>query len=90
MIFRMSVDIEADDYEMAMAKFDDAIDAGMDSEKFMVEENPFDETEQSTVLELARVALGDAKTFDNFADELDVSDDVLKGLQKKLEDKTNQ
>jgi len=41
----------------------------------------FTEEQQSTILELARIALADADTYDRVADEMDLSDCYLKGLQ---------
>jgi len=40
--------------------------------------------ERVIVLELARIALSDAETYDLVADELDLSDETLKGLQEKI------
>lgn len=51
--------------------------------------NEFSPQEQRIIFSLARMALGDAETFDAYADELkDViknSDSFLKTLQGKLE-----
>ena len=37
-----------------------------------------------TVLELARVALADAETYDHMVEKLDISDEYVKELQEKL------
>lgn len=44
----------------------------------------FNETEQSEILEIARVALADADTFEDLAFDLDLSDEYLKALQEKI------
>jgi len=49
----------------------------------------FDDEEQSVILELARTALADATTYDEFAEKLDLSDNYLKPLQEKIEGVTN-
>ncbi len=45
----------------------------------------FTAEQQSTILELARIALADADTYDRVADEMDLSDCYLKGLQIMIE-----
>jgi len=45
----------------------------------------FTNEQQSTILELARVALADADIYDKVAEELDLSDCYLKGLQIMIE-----
>jgi len=45
----------------------------------------FTEEQQSVILELARVALANADTYDRVADEMDLSDCYLKGLQIMIE-----
>jgi hypothetical protein len=45
--------------------------------------------EQSTILELARLALSDADTYDMVAEEMDLSDCYLKGLQEIIESASN-
>jgi hypothetical protein len=45
----------------------------------------FSEEEQTAILELARLALADGETFDNYAIDMDLSDDWLKALQEKIE-----
>lgn len=44
----------------------------------------FNEAEQIEILEMARVALSDADTFDIIGDHLDLSDDYIKALQEKI------
>ena len=46
----------------------------------------FNETEQSEILELARVALSDSTTFDMVADALDLSDDYMMKLCEKIQE----
>jgi len=45
----------------------------------------FTKEQQSVILELARVALADADIYDKVAEELDLSDCYLKGLQIMIE-----
>ena len=45
----------------------------------------FDKEERSIILELARISLSDADIYNKVAEELDLSDDFLKGLQEKIE-----
>lgn len=49
----------------------------------------FDSEEVSIILELARRCLADAELFDDMADKLDLSDDVLKKLEVKIEGVTD-
>ena len=49
----------------------------------------FNDEEKDIIMELARLALADADTFVKFADALDLSDDVLKDLQDRIEKETN-
>ena len=49
----------------------------------------FTEEQQSTILELARLALADADTYDMIAEEMDLSDCYLKGLQQMIEAESN-
>ena len=49
----------------------------------------FNDEEKTIVMELARLALADADTYDRVADELDLADDVLKDLQERIEKVTN-
>jgi DNA-binding IscR family transcriptional regulator len=44
----------------------------------------FTNEELTILLECARVALRDADSFDNIANDLDISDNELKKIQKKL------
>jgi hypothetical protein len=44
----------------------------------------FTETEQSEILEIARVALADAGIFDAMAEALDISDDYMYKLSEKI------
>ena len=53
-----------------------------------IQESPFDDEEEGIILKLARLALADAETFDNFKD-YGMSDKELKNLQKKIEGVTN-
>ena len=46
----------------------------------------FNETEQSEILELARVALADADVFDQVAAALDLSDEYLMQLCEKIQE----
>ena len=46
--------------------------------------NFFTEEELNTLLECARVALRDADSFDEIANDLDISDNELKKVQEKL------
>ena len=48
----------------------------------------FTETEQVEILELARIALSDAENFDGFAMAMDLSDDYMCKLLKKIEENT--
>lgn len=59
------------------------------SDLFDVQENPFTDEEEGTILEAARVALSDAEVYEYVADKLDLSDKELKALQKKIESVTN-
>ena len=54
-----------------------------------IDKDPFTSEEMGTILELARVALGDAEVYDYFAEKLDLSDKEMKSLQKKIEEKTS-
>jgi len=56
---------------------------------FRVQEDPFSDEEEGTILELARVAITDAEVYDYMAGQLDLSDEYLKELQKKIEAITN-
>ena len=47
-----------------------------------------DSSDESVILELARVALGDAHVFDFFADKLDLSDEYMSKLRGKVESLT--
>jgi len=52
-----------------------------------IKENPafnFSASELTTLLEAARITLGDADLFDGIAESLDISDEELKRLQEKL------
>jgi len=49
----------------------------------------FTKEEESTILEIARVALSDAEVYDYFADKLDLADDELKALQGRIESITD-
>lgn len=46
---------------------------------------PFTDSERTTLLEAARIALADADVFDYLASEMDIADDELKSLQQRLE-----
>jgi len=48
----------------------------------------FTKSEVILILELARLALGDAENFDRFADALDIKDEDLFKLRTKIEDVT--
>ena len=50
----------------------------------------FTAEEQTVVLELARLALADAETYDDVANKLDLSDEFLKPLQEKMTVATNE
>jgi len=54
------------------------------SELIVKEENPFNDSEQLMIKELARIALADAHIYDEQCSDMDVSDDILKSLQEKL------
>ena len=49
----------------------------------------FNDEEMSIILELARLSLSDKNVYDRFADELDLSDDVLQELKDKIEKAIN-
>ena len=49
----------------------------------------FTKEEETIILEAARVALSDADLYEGVALDLDLSDDVLKALQEKIESITN-
>jgi hypothetical protein len=51
--------------------------------------HPFAQGELITLLEAARMTLGDAELFDGIAESLDISDDELKRLQDKLNSHLN-
>jgi hypothetical protein len=46
--------------------------------------NEFSSEEETAILEIARRALSDGDIFDEMADELDMTDDDLKLLQRKI------
>jgi len=56
-----------------------------DLEEYMKFINTSDE---SVILELARVALGDAAVYEYFANQLDLSDEYLSELRDKVENLT--
>lgn len=89
--FRCFVDIKANSQGEAITKLAQGIDGNqMDlNGLFRSQENPFSQNEETTILELARVALADAEIYDDIADKLDISDKELKALQKKIENVTN-
>jgi hypothetical protein len=45
----------------------------------------FNKEETTILFEAARIALSDGEIFDNIAEEMDVSDEVLVPLRDKLE-----
>ncbi len=50
-----------------------------------MQKDAFTESEQTTLYEAARIALGDAETFDRLAEDLDIKDDHLTALREKLQ-----
>lgn len=91
-MFRVFADVNATDKYNAVNKILNMIVPTkyiQDSSALRVQENPLDDEEEGIILELARVALSDAKTHEFLADKLDLSDKELKRLQKKIEDITN-
>lgn len=81
--YRVFVDVRADNKDDARVK------AAMNSESSRVQEDPFDDEEEGTLLEIARVALNDEEVYDYFADKLDLSDKELASLNKKVMAITN-
>jgi hypothetical protein len=51
--------------------------------------HPFTDEELVTLLEAARMTLGDADLFVGISESLDISDDKLKALQEKLNNHMN-
>lgn len=49
----------------------------------------FNDEDKNTILELARIALADSAIFDGFADQLDLSDEVLLDLRERIEKVTD-
>ena len=90
-IYRCFVDIKAKDKNDAVIQIANEIDSrGSDlNGLFRIQENPFTDEEEGTILETARVALSDAETYEYIADKLDLSDKELKTLQEKIERITN-
>lgn len=50
----------------------------------------FNKEENLIIMEAARVALSDAENFDNIADKLDLGDEILVNLRKKLQKHLNE
>ena len=50
----------------------------------------FTKEENLIIMEAARVALADAESFDNIANELDLNDDFLANLSEKLQKHLNE
>lgn len=48
----------------------------------------FNATEQSEILEIARVVLGDKDSFYDIVDNLDIDEDYLKTLQEKINEES--
>lgn len=85
--------VNAENEDEALEKVDasvmDAIrDESTVANIFTAEVNPFTPSDEGTILELARVSLSDAEIYDYFADKLDLSDEEMKTLQKKIEEAT--
>ena len=83
--YRVFIDVKAESKEDAI----DKADALIANTSFRVQEDPFSDEEEGTILELARVAITDAEVYDYMAGQLDLSDEYLKELQKKIEAITN-
>jgi len=45
----------------------------------------FSDEEKTIIMELARLALADAETFDMVAEDMDISDEYLQYLRDKIE-----
>lgn len=93
-IYRCFWDVKAEDKDEAIEKLDEmvSIEIGSDStvqNRFRFQEDPLNDEEEGMIRELARMALADAVTFDEMADKMDISDNELKSLQKKIEEITN-
>jgi len=46
---------------------------------------PFDSEELTVILEAARIGLGDAEVFDSLVDEMDMDDEYMQTILKKLQ-----
>ncbi len=90
-IFRVFRDIKAKSKKDALEKLSCEIDdrGHFSDDTFRIQEDPFDDEEEGTILEMARVALSDAEVYDYFADKLDLSDKELKNLQEKIKTVTD-
>lgn len=49
----------------------------------------FNDEDKTIIMELARLALADAGTFDRFAESMDLSEDYLLELRDRVEASTN-
>lgn len=81
-IYRCFWDVKAEDKDEAIEKLDEmvSVEIGSDStvqNRFRFQEDPLNEEEEGMILELARMALADAVTFDEMADNMDISDNEL-------------
>ena len=93
-IYRCFWDVKAESKDEAIEKLDEMVSVEMGSDstvqnRFRFQEDPLNDEEEGMILELARMALADAVTFDEFADNMDLSDNELKSLQEKIEKITN-
>jgi hypothetical protein len=93
-IYRCFWDVKAESKSEARLKLDEMVSVEMGSDstvqnRFRFQEDPLNDEEEGMILELARMALADADRFDEFADNMDLSDNELKSLQEKIEKITN-
>jgi len=86
--YRVFIDVRASNKEHALSGAK-ALAAQEDFDSFRIQEDPFTDEEEGTLLELARVALNVKSIFDKIANCLDISDKELIKLLRKIEKITN-
>lgn len=85
--YRCFVDLKAEDNDEAIEKLDEKVLDAIREESTVgnivrVQEDPFDDEEEATVLEIARMALSDAEIFDRFASKFTYT--AIEKLQDKI------
>jgi hypothetical protein len=92
MLARVKIDLDVDvlnaDEINLERHVEDVITGAVEDESLgkiaTIETNPFTEEEMTSILEIARVVVGDAKICDIIKDEMDISDDYMFELGEKV------